>query len=206
MTFRGVYAITDSTLLPGNKLIESVTQALQGGISLLQYRNKAGSPDERLNQARVLRAVCDRYSVPLIINDDIQLCLDSGAKGLHIGQSDTDLHQARSLLGNQAIIGVTCHGDIGTALKAQLSGADYVAFGRFFPSVTKPAAPVTELSVLRQANEKLSIPIVAIGGINAKNAQLVIDAGADMIAVINYLFEDNNVKRRARLLADFFIQ
>lgn len=206
MIFSGVYAITDSNLLFGNDLIESVTEALEGGISLLQYRNKDGSWQERLDEAKILQTLCADYSVPLIINDDLSLCLAIHASGIHLGQTDRAVKEVRSQLGSKAIIGVTCHSNIEAALQAQSDGADYVAFGRFFPSTTKPQASGAEISILTEAKDKLSIPVVAIGGINTENAQSVIDAGADMIAVINCLFKDNHVKPRAKLLAKLFTE
>ncbi|MBL4821571.1 MAG: thiamine phosphate synthase [Gammaproteobacteria bacterium] len=204
MLLRGVYAITDNNLLPESKLLESVEQALEGGIKLLQYRNKTGNWHDKVNQARALQLLCASFEVPLIINDDTQLCIETNASGVHIGQSDIKLREARKALGKEAIIGVTCHSSIEAALDAQSLGANYVAFGRFFPSATKPEAPGADTDVLHQARKTLNIPIVAIGGINAKNGTALIDAGADMLAVVNYLFAEKAVHQRARLLAELF--
>jgi len=175
MKFRGVYTITDSALLPGYLLIESVTQALEVGISLLQYRNKIANWQEKFDKAKLLQEICASYAVPLIINDDVHLCQESNANVIDLGQSDTSLEQARSLLGNEAIVGVTCYGDITPALQVQHSDADYAAFGQFFSSVTKPTATGSDLKVLSQAKEKLSIPVIAIDGINAENVHAAID-------------------------------
>ncbi len=204
MTFYGVYAITDDRLQPPERMLESVQQALQGGISLLQYRSKNPDRDQLLKQARLLAAMCQQYSVPLLINDDIQLCLDCGANGVHLGQSDASVAAARAQLGDKAIIGVTCHDSVKLALLAQQQGASYAAFGRFFVSQTKPSAPAAELTVLTKAKSLLTIPLIAIGGINANNGASVIEAGADMIAVIDFLFAGADTKSRARQLVKLF--
>ncbi|MCB1653767.1 MAG: thiamine phosphate synthase, partial [Pseudomonadales bacterium] len=184
MTLAGIYAITDSVLTPGELLLEAAAQALAGGVSVLQYRDKQSPPRQRLAQARALQTLCAVHQVPLLINDDVQLCLESGASGVHLGQSDLSIDRARALLGDQAIIGVTCHADLELARRAAQAGASYVAFGRFFPSRTKPAAPPAPLQILTEARRQLSIPIAAIGGIDAYNAGQVLRAGADLLAVI----------------------
>lgn len=201
MNLRGIYAITDSALTPGNELLPAVEQALAGGISLLQYRNKSDDRQHLLSQARALQKLCADYDVPLLINDDVELCLAVGAAGVHLGQQDTDIQKAREALGQQAIIGVTCHADLQLAEQAQQAGASYVAFGRFFPSRTKPDASAAPLEVLSRARERLSLPIAAIGGITADNAEQVLEAGADLLAVINYLFSSQDVAGRARELS-----
>ena len=206
MSLRGIYAITDSALTPGSALLSAATKALEGGIKMLQFRDKSPDHDRRLTQASALQALCAEFNVPLIINDDVQLCLASGATGVHLGQADASVLAARKVLGKDAVIGVTCHADIELAVKAEQAGASYVAFGRFFPSVTKPNAPAADLDVLRRARERLSIPIAAIGGINADNAGEIIAAGADLLAVINYLFSSQDVEGRTRQLGAHFNQ
>ena len=201
MNLHGIYGITDSTLTPGETLLPAVEQALKGGVRLLQYRDKNSDPEYRRAQAIALQALCSSYQVPLLINDDIQLCLDVGAAGVHLGQSDTDIEQARKLLGDEAIIGITCHADLGLARRAEQAGASYVAFGRFFPSLTKPEAPPASLDVLVKAKQELTIPVAAIGGIDAQNAEQLLAAGADLLAVINYLFSSPDIAGRAKALA-----
>ena len=200
----GLYAITDDTLLPGDQLLPAVRDALAGGASLVQYRAKQNDHARRRHDALALLELCKSYQVPLIINDDVQLCLDIGADGVHLGQQDTNLASARARLGSHALLGASCHASVALGLSAQKQGADYVAFGRLFPSHTKPAAPSAQLSVLTEAKETLRIPIVAIGGINAENGAAAIAAGADMLAVIHYLFGSPAVKTRARQLASLF--
>lgn len=187
-SLRGIYGITDDALLTSDTMLPAVEAALRGGIKLLQYRCKNLALPDRTVQARRLLALCERFSVPLIINDDMQLCADIGANGVHLGQGDGDCANARKLLGAEAIIGVTCHDSLEKAVKATEAGADYIAFGRFFPSQTKPDASPAALEFLSLAREKIDIPIVAIGGINPENGASLIAAGADMLAVINGLF------------------
>lgn len=201
---RGVYAITDPALLQGDLLYERVEAALQAGLSLLQYRNKSASAEQQLHEARHLLTLCRSYDTPLLINDDPALCLAVGANGVHLGQSDTTLKQARALLGKDAIIGITCHSDLDRALRAETEGATYVAFGRFHPSSTKPHAPHADAGILPTAKARLGVPIVAIGGINADNGSPLVAAGADMLAVIHYLFAYPDVSERVRQLKQCF--
>lgn len=200
----GVYAITDSALLDNDILIGRVEAALEAGLCLLQYRNKHDTWQARVEQARKLRDLCERYHTPLIINDDVDLCLEVSAAGVHIGQSDEALKTARSRLGQQAIIGVTCHDRVDLAQKAQSDGASYVAFGRFFSSLTKPEAPPAAIETLASAASSLTVPIVAIGGINAENGAIVLEAGADMLAVINYVFAHTDTGARVDRLNALF--
>ena len=198
---QGVYAITDELLLPNDDLLQTRVQAaLLGGIRLLQYRNKQASPAERLKQALMLKNLCALYQVPLLINDDLALCQKVSASGVHLGQNDGNVEEARLLLGPQAIIGVTCHNSLDRALLAQEAGASYVAFGRFHASNTKPHAQHADPEILHLARQKLRIPIVAIGGINAENGAALLSAGANMLAVIHYLFSSPDVEARTKEL------
>lgn len=190
---KGLYAITPDSA-DASELFLKVEQALQGGIALLQYRDKTSSPTDALKRAKTLHALCLSYNVPLIINDDPNLAFACKAEGVHLGQSDASVQKARALLGNSAIIGVTCHHDISLAITAQQQGADYVAFGRFYHSNTKPGQPLATTELLAHAKTKASIPIVAIGGINHDNAQALVNMGADYIAVIEQIFSANDIK------------
>lgn len=201
---RGLYAITDEHLLPGKLLLERVEAALATGLALLQYRNKLSTSAQRQAQAEALLALCRRYNTPLLINDDVALCLAVGADGVHLGQGDSGLQLARQQLGPRAIIGITCHSDLTLASRAEEDGASYVAFGRFFPSATKPHALPAEIAILPRARAALRIPIVAIGGINAENGATLLTAGADMLAVIHDLFAFPDVESRARELNSLF--
>ncbi len=203
----GLYGITDSTLMPDDgTLLNAVEGALRGGASIIQYRDKSGDNDKRLRQARALNQLCQQYQVPLLINDDAQLAFDSGASGVHLGQSDDSLQQARALLGPNAIIGITCHDRLELALQAREGGADYVAFGAFFASKTKPEARPAPLTLLQEARAKLDCPIVAIGGLSVDNASQVISAGADLVAVIHALFAADDINARAQAFSRLFAQ
>jgi len=201
---RGVYAITDENLLAGPALLLAVEEALRAGLALLQYRNKRADWKRRCVEAAQLSRLCRQYETPLLINDDVALCLEVGADGVHLGQTDSKLLEARQRLGDSAIIGITCHSDVSLAQRAEAAGADYVAFGRFFPSLTKPHAPPASIKVLQQAKTLLAIPIVAIGGINTENGQALVTAGADMLAVIHTLFASPDVAVQAKALNALF--
>ena len=204
MKLRGIYAITDEALLAERNMAEVIESALQAGISMLQYRGKSGSKSLKLEQSREILDLCQFYDVPLIINDDLTLCKAIGADGIHLGDEDENLQEARLRLGNKAIIGVTCHSSLQAAIAAEEVGADYVAFGRFHPSKTKPEAPKAPIHILREAQVMLSVPIVAIGGINAENGAALIKAGADMLAVVHSVFGTSEISANTKRLVDLF--
>ena len=140
----------------------------------------------------------------LIINDAAALCRASGAQGVHLGEDDLSLEQARTLLGPDAIIGISCYNDLGRAHQAAAQGADYVAFGAIFPSTTKPLARRAGLELLRQARKELHLPLVAIGGITPENAPSVIETGVDMLAMIQGLFAQPDLEKAARRIDHTF--
>lgn len=191
-SLNGLYAITDPKLM-GADLLVKAQQAIAAGISILQYRNKTAAIETQEQEALALAQLCKKNNVIFIINDNIELTLKVNADGVHIGQGDTHITQARTLLGENKIIGVTCNNNIELALDAQKNGADYIAFGRFFPSKTKPSAPHAELSLLREARKLITLPIVAIGGINHDSAPSLLKEGADMLAVIHAIFGQQDI-------------
>ncbi|MEW9625578.1 thiamine phosphate synthase [Rhodanobacter geophilus] len=199
-TGRGLYAITDG---PRADLPEAVAQALAGGARVLQYRDKSADAARRHAEATVLRQLCDRYAVPLIVNDDIALAAAVGAAGVHLGRDDDDLAAARAALGPGAIIGVSCYDSLERARAAAAVGADYVAFGAFFPSPTKPQAARAPLELLRQS-AALGVPRVAIGGITPDNAPSLVEAGADFLAVISAVFAAPDVRAAAQRFARLY--
>ncbi|EKF75328.1 thiamine-phosphate diphosphorylase [Alcanivorax hongdengensis A-11-3] len=184
----GLYAITDPQLTPDERLLPAARAALRGGARLLQYRDKTATPRQRENRAAQLRDLCHEFGALFIVNDDPALAARVHADGVHIGQSDGGLAAARDRLGEQRIIGVTCHGDARLVVQTEQAGADYLAMGRFFPSHTKPGAPAAQLEALRQACRQCHRPVVAIGGVNPDNAPQLIQAGAASVAVIHALF------------------
>ncbi|EMR48475.1 thiamine phosphate synthase [Pseudomonas putida] len=205
MKLRGLYAITDSRLLAG-RFLSHVEAALEGGVCLLQYRDKSDDAARRLREAEGLMKLCERYGTQLLINDDAELAARLGV-GVHLGQTDGPLTPARALLGRQAIIGSTCHASLELAAQAASEGASYVAFGRFFNSVTKPGAPAANVGLLEQARAQVKLPIAVIGGITLDNAAPLVAHGADLLAVIHGLFGADSaqeVTRRARAFNALF--
>lgn len=201
---RGLYVLTDDRLTPEEQLVPAVAAAIAGGATMVQYREKSGDTEKRLWEARDLSSLCRSLQVPLIINDDIALAAEVQAAGVHLGKDDTGLAEARALLGSGALIGISCYNDLDRAIRAAAAGADYVAFGSFYPSTIKPAAVPADIGLLHEARARLQVPIVAIGGINADNGQPLIRAGADMLAVISAVFAQPDIQAAARRFADFF--
>lgn len=196
---RGLYAIVDvSAASDAGRLLEAAQQALAGGAALLQYRDKTGDARQCMARARLLLEACNRHHVPLLINDDVDLALAVHAHGVHLGQQDTPLAVARERLGPNAIIGVSCNNRYQPARAAVQGGADYIAFGRFFPSQTKPGAPQADPQLITRAKQELQVPVAAIGGITLDNAPALLAAGADMLAVIHGLFGAADVAATAR--------
>ncbi len=201
---RGLYAITDSHLIPADSFIETVEKVLQNRVAMLQYRDKILSPNERFLQASALKSLCNKYQIPLIINDDIALAKQVQADGVHLGHDDDSLIQARQELGSQAIIGISCYNSLERAIQAEKSSASYVAFGAFFTSSTKPDAKLADIQLLIQARQTISIPITAIGGITPENGKQLIGAGADILAIINGVFGQENPATAAQHYVEIF--
>jgi thiamine-phosphate pyrophosphorylase len=197
---RGLYAITDG---PRHDLLDAVAHALVGGARLLQYRDKTADASRRHAEAMALRQLCSAHAVPLIINDDLALALAVGADGVHLGRDDDDIVAARAMLGDRAIIGVSCYDSLQLAQKAVSAGASYIAFGAFFPSPTKPLAPRAPIELLRQS-AALGVPRVAIGGITPDNGVALIEAGADYLAVISAVFSAADVRAAAERFARLY--
>lgn len=183
---QGLYAITRDGYGSAEALAEAVAAAIRGGAGVIQYRAKRAS--DPLGEARRLAALCQECGVPFIVNDDVDLAARSGADGVHLGRHDPDLAAARKRLGLDAILGVSCYASVARAVEAEAAGASYVAFGRFFPSVTKPGAPPAPVEVLTAARERVRLPLVAIGGITVANGPALLAAGADLLAVIEAVF------------------
>jgi thiamine-phosphate pyrophosphorylase len=190
---RGLYAITPE----GAGVVDKVRQALEGGIALLQYRRK---DQVSFEEAKALLALARRHGVPFIVNDDVELALELGADGVHLGREDGDLAAARRKLTGK-LLGVSCYDRLDLAQAALAAGADYIAFGSVFPSPTKPSAARAPLSLFRNGLEK---PVCAIGGITLQNAPQVIAAGADMVAVISDLFDAPDIARQAAAYRNLF--
>ncbi len=188
MKLRGLYAITPE----GPGLTQKVRDALEGGIALLQYRSR----QRDVSQAKELARLARGHGVPFIVNDDVELALEVGADGAHLGREDGELRGARKKLAGK-ILGASCYDRLELAREAVAAGADYVAFGSVFASPTKPRAVRAPLSLFGQART-LGVPLAAIGGITLANARQVLDAGADLLAVISDLFDAEDIAARAR--------
>ena len=197
----GLYAITQTEDKTEQQIIDAVGAALTGGVAILQYRHKQKTESNAL--ASALLELCHKHSVPMIINDDINLVANIGADGVHLGKTDGTIEQARNILGTSAIIGVSCYNSVTRALAAEQQHASYVAFGRFFTSGSKPLAALADIATLIKAKTKLRLPIVAIGGILPDNGRPLIDAGANLLAVIGGLF-DNDAELAARAYCALF--
>jgi thiamine-phosphate pyrophosphorylase len=200
---KGLYALTPDSLDTEN-LLQRVRQALAGGVQVLQYRNKIAATELRLTQARALRTLTQEFAVTFIVNDDARLAAAVDADGVHLGATDGAVAAARALLGRGKLIGVSCYNQLQLARDAQLAGADYVAFGAFYTSSVKPDAAAATLELLRVARAALSLPIVAIGGISADNGKVLLDNGADALAVISAVFDAADITLAAQNLNKLF--
>jgi thiamine-phosphate pyrophosphorylase len=197
---RGLYVITDG---PRPDLFEAVKQAILGGARLVQYRDKTHDAQRCHGEAETLLALCREYDVPLIINDDISLARAIGADGVHLGESDESIAEARAALGPNAIIGVSCYDSLERAQRMAKQGASYIAFGAFFPSPTKPQARRAGVDLLRHS-AALAIPRVAIGGITPDNGASLIAAGADYLAVISAVFGRPDIRAAAQRFTQLY--
>lgn len=192
---RGLYLLTPDE--PDTARLVSRVEAVLEGAALLQYRNKVADALLRRQQLDALRNVCRHFGVPLVANDDLDAAMDGRADGVHLGRDDGDVARARALLGDAAMIGASCYSDLQRARHAAAAGASYLAFGAFHPSPTKPDAIRAPLDILRQARS-FGLPLVAIGGITPGNARALVEAGADLVAVISGVFDSPDPPAAAR--------
>ena len=202
----GLYAIADTQYLDDVRLLPAMGDTIAGGARVIQYRDKTHDAPVRLALAKKITALCRQHGVLFLVNDDVALAKECGADGVHLGRDDMPLSQARAALGAGAIIGVSCYNELARALRAEKEGADYVAFGRFFPSRTKPQAVQADPSLLHEAKKKLHIPIVAIGGITPENGASLLAAGADALAVIEGIFTQADIRAAASRYAQLFVK
>lgn len=196
---KGLYVITDEHLTPDETVHSYVEDALKAGASIVQYRNKTRSDEEVEQICRTLQSLCSSYHVPFIIDDRPYLAAKIGADGLHIGKNDMSIQEARKIF-PKGIIGVSCYGSIKKAKEAQEEGADYVAFGSFFASPTKPHSGVISMNVLHKAKEAIEIPVCAIGGISQTNIHQIAATQTDMISVVSAAFKGNTQENVSNLI------
>jgi thiamine-phosphate pyrophosphorylase len=195
----GLYAVTPD-LADTADLVARVEAALAGGAGAIQYRSKGATAVLRSTQAEALARISAKRGVLFIVNDDAALCAAVGADGVHLGAADGSAAAARAIVGPERIIGISCYNDFALAEAAVAAGADYVAFGSFFPSSVKPGARRADVALLARAG-MLGVPVVAIGGITAENAGSLERAGAQAVAVISAVFDPPDVEAAARAIA-----
>ncbi len=204
---KGLYIITDHTL-SDQAILKTTFIALKAGAAAVQLRSKHNKPLESvaISIGEQLLSLCQNYQVPLIINDDPEFALQIGADGVHLGKHDANTKYARNLLGQDSIIGVSCYNSLELALQAQAEGADYIAFGRFFSSETKPEATPADIKLLAEARLHISTPIVAIGGITPENGAQLLTSGADVLAVIQGVYGQSNPESATKKYLQLFGQ
>ena len=188
-----LYAVTDRSWLNGKTLYEQVKDALDGGVTFVQLREKELEAEQFFQEACRIRELCAAYHVPFVINDNVEIALRSGADGVHVGQSDMEAGNVRALLGPDKIIGVSCH-NVQQAFKAQECGADYLGVGAMFPTGTKKDASATSIKTLQEICARVTVPVVAIGGITRENIQLLMGSGISGIAVVSAIFAQPDIR------------
>ncbi len=196
-----LYAVTDRTWLKEKSLYEAVEAALQGGATMLQLREKHMQVDEFLAEALKLKELCEKYGVPLIINDNVEIAAACSADGAHVGQSDLDAGSARETLGDGRLIGVSVQ-TVEQAILAEKSGADYLGVGAVFSTATKADADDVSLETLRSICRAVAIPVVAIGGITAENMELLSSSGIAGAAVVSAIFAAEDIASAAKSLRE----
>lgn len=200
----GLYLVTDRNFGRGKSLITLVEEAIVGGVTMVQLREKEASSLEFYQLAQEIRALTIKYNVPLIINDRVDIALAVDADGVHVGQRDLPAVIVRKLIGNQKLLGVSAS-TMDEALAAQFQGADYLGVGALFPTSTKTDAQQVSLKQLEEIKEAVGIPVVGIGGINQDNVTAVKATGIDGIAVVSALLAAPSVKTAAQELGSYFL-
>ena len=187
-----LYAITDRTWLGNNSLYEQVEDAIKGGATFIQLREKNLSYEKFLEEAKKIKEITDKYGVPFVINDNVEIAKEIDADGDHVGQSDTEAKRAREILGKDKIIGISA-GNLKEAIDAEKNGADYIGIGAMFHTDTKSDATSVTFEEAKEITGKVNIPVVAIGGINSENILSLKGTGVDGVAVISAIFSHENI-------------
>ena len=190
---RGIYVISDCKNHKTDKLLEITKEILSAGISLFQFRDKNSKYGVKKILAKKLQMLCREYKTPFIINDDVELAKEISADGVHLGKDNMNINRARNILGKK-IIGISCYNNLENAICAEKLGANYVAFGSFFNSPTKPDAKKAEIELLVKSKSRLKIPIVAIGGITPENGEQLVKSKVDFLAVISGIYQSTNIQ------------
>ena len=197
---QGIYVLSDAHLTPTQTILSQMKRVLESGVSVIQFREKYASDAQIELTCKALQALCTQYNALFIIDDRVELVKKINADGLHVGKEDMDYTKARALLGDDKIIGVSCYGDIQRAQHYEALGADYVAFGSFFPSPTKPNSPVVPLAILQEAKAVLQVPICAIGGINLDNIKELSRSGIAMYSLISAIYKNDTIEENIKAL------
>ena len=187
-----LYAITDRTWLGNNSLYKQVEDAIKGGATFIQLREKNLSYEKFLEEAKKIKEITDKYGVPFVINDNVEIAKEIDADGVHVGQSDTEAKRAREILGKDKIIGISA-GNLKEAIDAEKNGADYIGIGAMFHTDTKSDATSVTFEEAKEITGKVNIPVVAIGGINSENILSLKGTGVDGVAVISAIFSHENI-------------
>jgi thiamine-phosphate pyrophosphorylase len=196
-SLKGLYVITDNKLTPNDTIIQNVESSLKGGAKIVQLRDKVNDDETIIKIATTLQELCKKYDATFIMNDRVDLAIKLKTDGLHIGKSDYDnfINIRRDFDG---LIGVSCYGNVNKAKEFETFGADYVAFGSFFSSPTKPDSNIVDLETIKVSKNRLNIPVCAIGGINIENVQRVLNNRPDMICVISDIFSSNDIEKKCK--------
>ncbi|MBO5198423.1 MAG: thiamine phosphate synthase [Lachnospiraceae bacterium] len=194
-----VYLVTDSTNLTLEQLTQTVEKACKGGVTLVQLREKQRGGKEYLEYAKAVKAITDRYRIPLIIDDRADIALACDAAGVHVGSEDLPVADVRKLLGPEKIVGATAK-TVAAALKAEADGADYVGTGAIYPTTTKVKTVLTDVSVLKEICHTIRIPVCAIGGLNCDNCGILTGTGISGVAVVSAIMKSPNPEEAARKL------
>lgn len=200
---KGLYAIADTSVIDQAELAEEVTAVLRGGCRIIQYRDKSFDRDKRSRQAVELALTCREFGAIFIVNDDVQLAIAVEADGVHVGRDDSAIAAIKQNFPG-LIVGASCYNSLELAGQAANAGADYLAFGSFFPSTTKPEAPPADIEILLKAKQTFKLPVVAIGGIMEDNAPGLVSSGADAIAVISGVFSTPDSYISSRKFTELF--
>lgn len=196
-----LYAISDDVLTPDETVLEQTRVSLEAGVDIFQYRNKIKTDAEVKDICIALQELCREYGVTFIIDDRPHLAAEIGADGLHIGKNDMPITEARKIF-PRGIIGVSCYASVRNAIEAEAEGADYVAFGSFFPSPTKPKSGIAPMSVIQRAKEAVKIPVCVIGGITSENVHQLVKEKPDMISVVSGIYDGDITQNVEKFLRE----
>lgn len=196
-----LYGVTDRKWLDGRKLVDDVEKSLKGGVTILQLREKHLDDEEFLKEALEIKKICEKYKVPFIVNDNVEIAIKSNAHGIHVGQKDMVAKDVRKLIGENKILGVSAQ-TVEQALLAEKMGADYLGVGAIFSTDSKSDAESVDISTLKEICERVKIPVVAIGGIGKENVSLLENSGIVGVAVISAIYGENNIEVATTQLKD----